>query len=276
MIRYYEIRPNREAWGTSLVVHAWLLALLLFVPAIRPPAEEPLTPPLELTLLDLGPAGDRVQGEDTRPAPKPAVLARVREVPVTRPIETLAEPKPAAVREARVPAAPPPAPAVQVPVEQQVQEPDAAALAAEEARRKAAEEARRREIEESGPTRTAFSGSGTSEQPPPPGGAVGTGRGATGNLSGRRVLVQTKPMYPERAEAVGAEGLVIAMIRVSPDGRVDDVVIKRSSGHPVLDQAAVDAMRAWKFSPLGKNERQVDQVGSAKIDFEIGKSPLIQ
>lgn len=268
MIRYYEIRPNREAWGTSLVIHAWVLALLLFVPALRPPPDEPLSTPLELTLLDLGPAGDRVQGEDSRPAPKPAALARVREVPEQRPVEAIAEPKPAAVREARVQAAPPPAPAA-APVERQVQEPDAAAIEAEEARRRAAEEARRRELEESGPIRTAHSGSGTSANPPPPGGAVGTGRGATGNLSGRRVLTTFKPPYPSGALARQSEGVVLARIRVGPDGRVEDAEIVRSAGDPDIDQAALTAFRRWKFSPLPEGAEPTDQVGEVRMSFEL-------
>ncbi len=264
MVRYYEIRSNREAWGTSLVVHAWLLALLLFVPALEA-TEEPLPEPMELTLLDLGAPGDRVTSENDAPAPK-RVLARVREVPIQRPVERVAEPKPAAVRQAPVAAAPPPE-AIK-PRIQEVKEPDMAALAAEEARRRSVEEQRRRELEEAG-SKQAYGGRGESEDPPPPGSAVGTGRGATGNLSGKRVLSTFKPPYPASARIRHSEGVVLARIRVGADGHVTEVDIVRSAGDPDIDQAAVAAFRRWRFSPLPEGAEAADQVGEVRMTFEL-------
>lgn len=263
MVRYYEIRSNCEAWGTSIVIHAWILALLLFIPGIHPPAEEPLAPPLELTLVDLGPPGDRREAADDRPAPKPEAVSPVREAPHTR--QPIGEPRPAAVRQAPVHAAPRPAPAA-APVEQQVVEPDAAALEAEEARRRAAEEASRRALEEVSPTLTAYDGSGRSDASPPSGGMLGEGRGRIGDLSGRRVLETYKPPYPAAAEARHSEGVVHARIRVGPDGTVKEADLKRSSGDPDLDQAALAAFRRWRFSPLPGGP---DQVGEVKMTFEL-------
>jgi protein TonB len=38
-------------------------------------------------------------------------------------------------------------------------------------------------------------------------------------------------------------------VTVSPDGRVLHVSLFKSSGYPLLDQAAVDAVRTWTFEP---------------------------
>jgi protein TonB len=261
--RYYEIRPNRDAWGTSLVIHAWIIALLLFLPVIKA-VEEPPATPMELTLIDLGPAGDRVQGEDAKPAPK-AVAAPVRQVREERPVEPVREPKPAAIKQAPVPASP--AQERIRPVEA-VQAPDLAALAAEDARRRAVEEQRRREMDEAG-SKVAHSGSGTSDNPPPPGGSVGTGKGATGDLAGRRVVRIVEPNYPTAALSRRNEGIVKARIRVAPDGTVSEVDIVRSAGDPDIDQAAISAFRRWQFSPLPDGTDQADQVGEVRMNFQL-------
>ncbi|MBM3274430.1 MAG: energy transducer TonB, partial [Candidatus Sericytochromatia bacterium] len=259
----YEIRPNRDAWGTSLVIHAWIIALLLFVPALKV-IEDPPATPMELTLIDLGPAGDRIQGEDTRPAPK-QVAAPVRQVREERPVEPIREPRPAAIKQALVPVSPP---QERIRPVEEVQAPDLAALTAEEARRRAVEEQRRRELDEAG-SKVAHSGTGTSDNPPPPGGSVGTGKGATGDLSGRRVVRIVEPNYPAAALTRRNEGIVKARIRVSPDGSVSEVAIVRSAGDPDIDQAAVSAFRRWQFSPLPEEAAQADQIGEVRMNFQL-------
>lgn len=260
-VRYYHLGQNREAWGTSIVIHAWLLALLLFVPALKIQAEEPLSPPLELVALDLGPLGDTLEAAHDRPAPKPAQVARVRPVPPQQ--KPVSEPKPAGEKPAKIAAVVPgTAPRIE-----QVSEPDAAVLAAEDARRKAGEEARRKEIEAGG-YQVAHSGTGTGDLPPP-GGAVSTGRGLTGDLSGRRVLDAVEPDYPSASLERGATGAVRVQIRVAPNGQVVEARITRSSGDPDLDAAALAAFRQWRFSPIRDESHQVDQVGETKMTFTI-------
>jgi len=45
------------------------------------------------------------------------------------------------------------------------------------------------------------------------------------------------------------QGDVLLRVRVLPNGRVEAVSIERSSGHDVLDEAAVSAVRDWSFVP---------------------------
>ena len=54
--------------------------------------------------------------------------------------------------------------------------------------------------------------------------------------------------YPPQAVARGLEGEVRLLIRLSADGAIDDVGIAASSGHPILDDAAVRA--AWAMGRL--------------------------
>lgn len=61
--------------------------------------------------------------------------------------------------------------------------------------------------------------------------------------------VNRPPAYPRRARRLGWQGRVILRVRVTAHGRVETIRLSRSSGHDVLDRAALKAVRAWRFSP---------------------------
>ncbi|MFQ5494746.1 MAG: energy transducer TonB, partial [Phycisphaerae bacterium] len=57
------------------------------------------------------------------------------------------------------------------------------------------------------------------------------------------------PAYPMRARRNGWEGAVLLSVQLTPTGKVASVTVAESSGHPVLDDAAVAAVRDWRFIP---------------------------
>ena len=57
------------------------------------------------------------------------------------------------------------------------------------------------------------------------------------------------PIYPRLAERRGWTGTVVLLIDVTVDGTVSGVRIESSSGYDILDQAAVTAVRGWRFRP---------------------------
>lgn len=65
---------------------------------------------------------------------------------------------------------------------------------------------------------------------------------------------QIKPSYPESARRSGVQGTTVLKLRVLENGKVGEVQIEKSAGHPDLDMAAVDAVRKWLFEParIGK------------------------
>lgn len=65
------------------------------------------------------------------------------------------------------------------------------------------------------------------------------------------------PAYPERARALGITGTVELRVQLSADGAVLDVAVARSSGSRLLDRAALDAVRAWRFLPRLRAGRAV-------------------
>ncbi|RPJ54763.1 MAG: energy transducer TonB, partial [Acidobacteria bacterium] len=61
------------------------------------------------------------------------------------------------------------------------------------------------------------------------------------------VIKKVPPTYPQQAKAVRLEGTVTVRILVTAKGIVDQVEVV--SGHPLLVQGAIDAVRQWKFKP---------------------------
>lgn len=57
------------------------------------------------------------------------------------------------------------------------------------------------------------------------------------------------PTYPRTARRQGWEGEVWLRVRVAEIGQVLEVRIERSSGHSILDRAALEAVRNWHFHP---------------------------
>ncbi|MFO0931288.1 MAG: energy transducer TonB [Planctomycetota bacterium] len=57
------------------------------------------------------------------------------------------------------------------------------------------------------------------------------------------------PRYPEAALRAGWEGTTWLIVDVGPDGRVANVYVERSSGHDVLDEAALEAVAGWTYDP---------------------------
>ena len=59
----------------------------------------------------------------------------------------------------------------------------------------------------------------------------------------------TSPPYPRKARRMGYEGVVMLKVLIDENGRVDDLTVLKSSGHTVLDRAALSAVRKWLFEP---------------------------
>src|SRR5438132_6955404 len=57
------------------------------------------------------------------------------------------------------------------------------------------------------------------------------------------------PEYPPIARSRGWQGVVLVRVTVEADGTVAEAALERSSGWPVLDEAAVAAARAWRYEP---------------------------
>lgn len=71
-------------------------------------------------------------------------------------------------------------------------------------------------------------------------------------------LNNPEPAYPTRARREGLEGTVALNILVTKEGRPERVEIKQSSGAAILDNAALEAVRQWRFVPAKRAGEQVE------------------
>jgi TonB family protein len=77
------------------------------------------------------------------------------------------------------------------------------------------------------------------------------------------------PRYPRIARIRGYQGNVLLDVLVNTDGKVDDVKIFKSSGHPVLDRVAQSTVKQWLFEPGRIGNRKVDMWVRVPIRFEL-------
>jgi periplasmic protein TonB len=77
------------------------------------------------------------------------------------------------------------------------------------------------------------------------------------------------PIYPRIARIRGYQGNVLLDVLVNGDGKVDDVKIFKSSGHPVLDRVAKSTVKHWLFEPGRIGEKKVDMWVRVPIRFEL-------
>ena len=82
-------------------------------------------------------------------------------------------------------------------------------------------------------------------------------------------LNNPKPPYPRAAMRKRAEGQVILLAQVLPDGRAGKVRLERSSGHAILDAAAMNTVRLWRFTPARKDGVCLTQTVRIPIDFKL-------
>ena len=80
-------------------------------------------------------------------------------------------------------------------------------------------------------------------------------------------LVNVAPIYPTMALAVRKEGIVIIDATIDEQGNVTETKILRSI--PLLDEAALAAVRQWKFSPTQLNGVAVPIVMTVTVNFKL-------
>lgn len=70
----------------------------------------------------------------------------------------------------------------------------------------------------------------------------------------------TRPptVYPVVSRRLGEQGEVLLGLHVLADGRIAEVEVRRSSGHPRLDRAAMDAARRWRLLPARRDGQPVE------------------
>jgi protein TonB len=88
-----------------------------------------------------------------------------------------------------------------------------------------------------------------------------------GNVRPPTKIKDVKPIYPVIAQISKVQGIVIVEATIGPNGKVQDAKVLRS--HPLLEAAALDAVRQWEFTPTLLNGSPVSVVMTVTVDFRL-------
>ena len=78
-----------------------------------------------------------------------------------------------------------------------------------------------------------------------------------------------KPHYPTIAKSRGWQGKVLLRVNVSAKGLSDAVAVERSSGHEILDESAIEAVKKWRFIPAKRGDTPVASSVIVPIVFTL-------
>jgi len=244
----------------SCLLHlGFAMALMLgqhWVPvaiAVRPPA-------LPVHLVTLDPVEEsKITPPTPQPAPPPP---RVRP---PRVLEKLRSREAPPVVKAQEPAPPPPAPVAPSPSI----EPAPVASAPEPAPEPSASEA----AAPGPPVTTLAPSSPTNGAATPPSTTVA--RTAMAVPDGVTQFArpqggyQVRPSYPAAPRRLGIQGTTLLRVHVLADGRIGQVLVEKSGGHPDLDRAASEAVRAWRFDPARRGTEPVAMWVLLPVEFRL-------
>jgi len=115
-----------------------------------------------------------------------------------------------------------------------------------------------------GPSGQMISNMSFPEAPVPPG-AIRVG----GNQQQSKLLSQPRPEYPPLAKQARISGLVHLNALIAKDGTVKNLSV--ISGHPLLIQAAMDAVRLWVYEPTLLNGAPVEVFTQIDVNFTLSQ-----
>jgi protein TonB len=88
----------------------------------------------------------------------------------------------------------------------------------------------------------------------------------------REDLANPAPVYPTLSRRLGEEGTVVLRVQIDSEGLARTVELAQSSGYPRLDQAALEAVRRWRFAPAQRDGRAVEAWVRVPIVFRLQDS----
>ena len=100
--------------------------------------------------------------------------------------------------------------------------------------------------------------------PPPPPQAVHVG----GEIKEPKKLKNVPPTYPPIARAAKMQGIVFIEATIDKEGNVKNAKVLRSA-QAILDQAALEAVSQWKYSPTLLNGQPVDVIMTVTVNFTL-------
>jgi protein TonB len=83
------------------------------------------------------------------------------------------------------------------------------------------------------------------------------------------IISSIEPIYPKKSRKKGEEGVVWLKVLIGTDGLVADASVDRGSGFARLDDAALTAVRSWRWQPMTMQGEPEMVRGLVDIHFAI-------
>jgi protein TonB len=90
---------------------------------------------------------------------------------------------------------------------------------------------------------------------------------SSGVMAGN-LLAKTVPQYPAIAKAARIQGTVVLQATIAKDGTIQNLRV--INGPPMLQQAAIDAVRSWRYKPYLLNREPVEVETTINVVFNLG------
>jgi len=103
--------------------------------------------------------------------------------------------------------------------------------------------------------------------PPPPKPKTRTVVG--GNVMAARIINRVQPVYPPLARQTRIQGTVKLHAIIAKDGTIQNLEV--IAGHPLLVQAALDAVRQWRYQPTLLNGEPVEVDTTIDVIFSLNQ-----
>ncbi|HZP34393.1 MAG TPA: energy transducer TonB [Candidatus Acidoferrales bacterium] len=89
-----------------------------------------------------------------------------------------------------------------------------------------------------------------------------------GQVVAAKLLAQPQPVYPPLARQARIQGNVVLHAIIDKDGRVGELQV--ISGHPLLVQSALEAVKNWRYQPTQLNGEPVEVDTTITVSFVLG------
>jgi protein TonB len=110
--------------------------------------------------------------------------------------------------------------------------------------------------------------SGSAPTPPPPKPAPPARIKQGGDVTAASIITQTRPAYPPLARQARIQGTVVLHAIIDKEGKVAQMEIV--SGHPLLVQSALEAVKQWRYKPTQLNGEPVEVDTTIQVTFSMG------
>ena len=92
-----------------------------------------------------------------------------------------------------------------------------------------------------------------------------------GNVQAANLIYQVNPVYPPLARQIRVQGAVVMEAVINKEGSIESLRV--ISGHPLLNQAALDAVKQWRYRPTMLNGEPVEVITTVTVTFSL-RMPL--